>query len=794
MFVPTPRRVTGAARSVPAALRFFARLIHRVVVAGTASALISTFCKRLPPRLKTSSPALRYGVAILLAILAQVARLPLHNPTLIPYITYLPFILLAAAFGRLGPGLVTTFLCSFESFYFATAPVGTSQVADPPVWLGLSALALSGMVASVLFERVKRSQDQLRVAYLELQTVHRSAPIMLLVVDDGLRVRKANDLVVRFAGQDVSALIGQLPGGALGCLNALADPRGCGHSPHCAECAIRLALSDTLSRGTPHTGVEAWVPISANGSTQERCLQLSSVALETGGNARSALVCALDITPHKRAEAEMREQRDALGRQAELIDLSHDAIITADQNRVVTGWNSGAREMYGWTELEALGKVVHELLRTGGASAADIDAILSRSGRWDGELEHSHRDGSRLIVDSRQVLRRDAGGNPAGILEINRDITASRLARKQLLDAHRRTTAILESISDGFNALDREWRYVYVNAAGARFVHRLPEELLGRSLWEVWPGLEDTPFGRAYLRAVAENTFVNAEGFFQPLDAWFEVRCYPSPEGLSLFFTDVTRRKQAEHEVQRLNAELEQCVRDRTVQLESANRELETFAYSVSHDLRAPLRGIDSWSQALVEDYAGQLDETARRYLDRIRAETQQMGLLIGDLLRLSRVTLAPLEREAVDLTALARRIAGDLRETCADRCIEFDFQPGLTASGDPRLLEVALNNLLNNAAKFTGKRAEARIEVGRTEQEGVAAFFVRDNGAGFDMAYADRLFGPFQRLHKRSSFPGTGIGLATVRRIVNRHGGRIWAEAQVDRGATFFFTLEAPE
>ena len=217
---------------------------------------------------------------------------------------------------------------------------------------------------------------------------------------------------------------------------------------------------------------------------------------------------------------------------------------------------------------------------------------------------------------------------------------------------------------------------------------------------------------------------------------------------------------------------------------------MESFAYSVSHDLRAPLRGIDGWSLALVEDFGAQLDEEARHYLGRVRSEAQRMGQLIDDLLRLSRVTRAALDRDSVDLTAMARSIADNLREIHADRQIEFAVQPGLTAYGDARLLEVVLTNLLNNAAKFTGKQAEARIEVGRTENGGKPAFYVRDNGAGFDMAYARSLFGPFQRLHRSSEFPGTGIGLATVQRIVHRHGGRVWAEAQVGRGATFYFTL----
>ena len=256
--------------------------------------------------------------------------------------------------------------------------------------------------------------------------------------------------------------------------------------------------------------------------------------------------------------------------------------------------------------------------------------------------------------------------------------------------------------------------------------------------------------------------------------------------GLSGIIRDITERKQIEEKIKKLNEELRQKV----IETQSVNKELEAFSYSVSHDLRAPLRSIDGFSQALLEDYAEKLDLQGKDYLQRVRAASQRMAQLIDDMLMLSRVTRHEMKRSEVDLSALANTISAELAKTQPQRHVDFIIAPGLVVNGDVELLRAMLENLLGNAWKFTSKHQSARIEFGVTQHDGKPVYFVKDDGVGFEMTYADKLFQAFQRLHSSAEFPGTGIGLATVKRIIHMHGGSIRAESETGKGATFYFDL----
>ena len=414
------------------------------------------------------------------------------------------------------------------------------------------------------------------------------------------------------------------------------------------------------------------------------------------------------------------------------------------------------------------------------------------------ETVHQRKDGTLYQVEVRLQLA--AEESPPVFIAIILDITARKQAEAALRESEQRYHALARAAPVGIFRTDLEGHCVYVNECWQDLAGMKQDEALGDG-WAAALHPEDRKrvFDEWYAAAQAQRAF-RSECRFQRPDGsvtWLlaQAEAERDAEGRVTGYvgtvTDIDARKQAEMEVAQQRDLLEERVNERTAELLRSNRELESFSYSVSHDLRTPLRAIDGFSQALLEDYDSVLDETGRDYLQRVRAASQRMGELIDALLTLSRVSRHSMECKPVSLSSLAREVVEELRRQDPGREVEVSIAPDMRTEGDGHLLRILLENLFANAWKYTGKTTQARIAFDSREENGERVFFLRDNGAGFDMRYVDKLFGAFQRLHGEE-FEGTGIGLATVQRIVHQHGGRVWAEGEPDKGATFFFSLPA--
>lgn len=424
-------------------------------------------------------------------------------------------------------------------------------------------------------------------------------------------------------------------------------------------------------------------------------------------------------------------------------------------------------------------------------------------------LDIEHRivrpDGTTVWISSVGSVERDESGQPIRVLSISRDISA----RKQAEQAQQESAQFIHKMA----AVTPDMIYVFAVGEERRiYANRSLAEVLGyegvaeedeAALVDRVRHPEDRERGRAYRQALEDledHAVAELEcRFRRPDGAWgwyllrnavFARNADGSVRQLVGTVTEITASKRAEDELRRLNAELEQRVAARTAELSLANGELESFVYSVSHDLRAPLRAINCFSGMLADHCGAQLDAEGQHYLERVHAAGKRMGELIDALLTLSRAARGQLSKQRVNMSALARGVATELARSEPDREVDIVIAEGVTATGDPALLRIALENLFGNAWKFTSRRQNARIEFGVQYGEHGPSYFVRDNGVGFDMEHAARLFAPFQRLHTPEEFPGTGIGLATVQRIIARHDGRVWAESAPGCGATFHFTL----
>lgn len=496
------------------------------------------------------------------------------------------------------------------------------------------------------------------------------------------------------------------------------------------------------------------------------------------------------------------QSRETALRQSEeflraIFESTENAIIIVDEHQRCVEANPAAGAITGVSHEDLVGRALSDFIDPGQNPPAAWPVFI-QNGRFAGEIGIRHRDGTRRTVEAVGV----ANILPGRHLFCGHDITERKQAEEALRAAHARMSSILERMSDGFVTFDRDWRYTQINPAAANMFHMRPEQLLWKTLWEMWPAAYDHPLGAHFRRSLQENIPLQFETFYpEPLNRWFECRCHPTPEGLVTFFSDITERKHSEDGLRRseqryrsLHAELELRVQARTTELERRNLELQEFTFVAAHDLSEPLRKIQVFGSLLGERSADRLDEHERDYISRITGAAGRMQDLLDALLRYSRVDTKGQEFTPARLEDVVKDAVSDVDVLMNEVAARVEIGPLPTVMGDPNQLRQLFQNLLANAVKYHRSEVRTVIKIKGEEENGNCRILVEDNGIGFDEKYMEKIFQPFQRLHGRNEYPGIGMGLAICRKIVERHHGTITAKSTPGKGSTFIITLPRTE
>jgi PAS domain S-box-containing protein len=719
-----------------------------------------------------------------------------------PFVGFFLAIILAAFYGGFGAGLLATVLAAFAADYFWMEPNGSLKISKTADLIAFALFFVNGALVSWVTEAWLRAQTRARLAEMEGQLAAERQRAMesqlqlaaIVNSSDDAIIGKTREGIITSWNRGAEKMLGYAAAEVIGKSMVLIFP-----ADHLAE------ERDFLTRVGPgeqpeHFEIE-WV---RKDKTRLQVSVTRSPIADRSGTFIGVSTIARDITERKRAEAAAQASERRLNF---ALKASHTGAWdlnlqthTANRTLIHAQIFGGASATSDWT----FEKFIEHVLPEDRAEVIrKVKEATTGQADWSLECRIRRPDGEVRWIFVAGGQDRDTDGKPTHASGIVQDITERKLAAEAVRESEQRFRTMANAVPQLAWMARPDGYITWYNQRWYEYTGTTPEQMEG------W-GWQRVHAPEALAQVLGEWQTSIATG--EPFDMTFPLR---GADGVFRRFltrgvplkdehgqviqwfgtnTDVDALKRAEDEINKLNAELEQRVRDRTAQLEAANKELEAFSYSVSHDLRAPLRGVDSFSRMVLEDYGPRLDDEGRRLLNVVRNESQRMGRLIDDLLAFSRLGRQEMSSAMIDMGALARNVFAGLEATARARVRVFEVKPLPSSMGDSSMMRQVFVNLLANAVKFTGQTPAPAIEIGCFSRDGFNVYYVKDNGAGFDPRFVHKLFGVFQRLHGQAEFEGTGVGLALVQRIVHRHGGKVWAEGKVNAGATFYFALPTPK